>query len=202
VTTTYIVRYGQMPLSWAEYVGLAGPGAPARGSVSSCGAIAGRSWASALPATIATAQFLENPVQGEILRTAHDRGPGGRATAGRAPKDGFAACRELSPGAACSWTWSMSRRSSRRERMVFITWPRNASIFASWSRIWHAPSRPGSSCGQIGVRDEAKLLADYGDCASPFVAIPTCRRCPRLRCGWQKSKKRRSTPRTISGRMW
>ncbi len=65
---------------------------------------------------------------------------------------------------------------------------------------WPPGSRPGSKCGQIGVRDEAKLLADYGDCGKPVCCNTHLSEMPPVSMKMAKLQKATLDPTKISGR--
>ena len=53
---------------------------------------------------------------------------------------------------------------------------------------------------QIGVRDEAKLLADYGDCGKPVCCNTHLREMPPVSMKMAKIQKATLDPAKISGR--
>jgi cell fate regulator YaaT (PSP1 superfamily) len=86
------------------------------------------------------------------------------------------------------------------ERMVFYYLARSGSTSGSWSRTWHAPSSTRIEMRQIGVRDEAKLLADYGDCGKPVCCNTHLSRMPPVSMRMAKVQKTTLDPSKISGR--
>ena len=77
----------------------------------------------------------------------------------------------------------------------------------SW--IVETTSNPGALAGhfrlrielrQIGIRDEAKLLADYGDCGKPVCCNTHLREMPPVTMKMAKLQKATLDPSKISGR--
>ena len=199
MASSYVVRYGQMrflgEFSGPERPG-ASPGAAGRHPERSRhgagrGALPGHRPDGAVP--------RESGPGGDPPRRLA-RGPGGRGPARRRPGGRV---RRLpassSPSAGSRWTWSTSRSSSAASGWSSTTWPRSGSTSASWSRTWPAPSRPGSRCARSASATRPSSWPITAIAASRSAATPTCRGCPRSRCGWPSSKKRRSTPRKSRG---
>src|SRR5438309_1794801 len=118
MTKTYIVRYGQMRYL-GEYVGLAGQDHP-RGQRVVVRSDRGTEFGEVLcPATDRTAMFLEDPVQGEILRTATTEDLAAEPRLSELQKDGFAACREFIARRRLQMDLVDVEAIFGRERMVF-----------------------------------------------------------------------------------
>ena len=61
-----------------------------------------------------------------------------------------ALARSSSPNVGSRWISWTSRSFTVANASSSITWPRSASIFANWSRIWRVPCARGSRCGRSG----------------------------------------------------
>ena len=79
--------------------------------------------------------------------------------------------------------------------MVVYYLAENRVDFRELVRLLAAEFQTRIEMRQIGVRDEAKLLADYGDCGKPTCCNSHLRQCRRSRCGWPRCKRRPWTPR-------
>ena len=62
-------------------------------------------------------------------------------------------------------------------------------ISASWSAIWPREFQTRIEMRQIGVRDEAKLLADYGDCGQPICCANFLSKMPPVSMKMAKLQK-------------
>ena len=154
------------------------------------------------PATPQAVAAIPEPTRGEILRVATaETTKSGWTHLQEVQKQGVRR-RRRSSSSRTGWRCnsSTSSTSSAASGSSSTSSPRSASISANWSRAWPASSTPASRLRQIGVRDEAKLLADYGDCGKPVccnthmvVMPPVCMRMAKL----QKSTL---DPTKISGR--
>src|SRR3954462_9981834 len=118
MTTTYIVRYGQMRYL-GEYVGLAGQ-EPPRGQRVIVRSDRGTELGEVLcPATDRSAQFLENPARGEILRTATAEDLAAKPLLAGLQTRGVATCGELIVKRRLQMDLVDVEAIFGRERMVF-----------------------------------------------------------------------------------
>ena len=163
-----------------EYRGPGRPGRTRGASGWSSGATGGPSWArSSARRPTARPLFLENPVRGEILRVASAddldaEAPPRRAAGARASPPAASS----SPGDGSRWTWSTSRSILGGERMVFYYLSEKRVDFRELVKDLARAFQTRIEMRQIGVRDEAKLLADYGDCGKPVCCNTHLSRMP------------------------
>jgi cell fate regulator YaaT (PSP1 superfamily) len=152
------------------------------------------------PATDRTALFLENPVRGEILRVATSQDLGHEAALAERRGVGFATCRE-----------AISRRRLQMdlvdvevilggERMVFYYLAEKRVDFRELVKDLARAFQTRIEMRQIGVRDEAKLLADYGDCGKPVCCNTHLSHMPPVSMRMAKLQKTTLDPSKISGR--
>ncbi len=66
------------------------------------------------------------------------------------------------------------------ERIIFYYLSESRVDFRELVKVLAREFNARIEMRQIGVRDEAKLLADYGDCGNPSAAILICRKCRRF----------------------
>lgn len=196
---TYVVRYGQMRLL-GEYSGLPGQDHPRAQKVivhSDRGTELGEVLC---PATDRTALFLENPARGEILRpaTVEDL-----ATEARLPqtRDGaFSTCLEFIGKRRLQMDLVDVEVIFGRERMVFYYLAEKRVDFRELVKDLARAMQTRIEMRQIGVRDEAKLLADYGDCGKPVCCNTHLSRMPPVSMKMAKLQKTTLDPSKISGR--
>ena len=94
MSKTYVVRFGQMR-QLGEYTGLADQEHP-RGQRVVVRSDRGTELGEVLcPATDRTALFLENPIQGQILRPASPEDLASEAALSGLRREGFATCRDF-----------------------------------------------------------------------------------------------------------
>jgi cell fate regulator YaaT (PSP1 superfamily) len=152
------------------------------------------------PATDRTAMFLENPVRGEILRVAQ--------ADDLASDNGLAAKQKEAYGIARQF---IARRRLQMdlvdvetvlggERMVFYYLAEKRVDFRELVKDLARMFQTRVEMRQIGVRDEAKLLADYGDCGKPVCCSTHLSRMPPVSMRMAKIQKTTLDPSKISGR--
>jgi cell fate regulator YaaT (PSP1 superfamily) len=152
------------------------------------------------PVTERTARFLPNPAQGEILRlaTAEDRDQEARLAEDRKPV--FSTCQELVAKRRLQMNLVDVELIHGRERVVFYYLAEQRVDFRELVKDLARVLRTRIEMRQIGVRDEAKLLADYGDCGKPVCCNTHLTRMPPVSMKMAKIQKTTLDPAKISGR--
>jgi cell fate regulator YaaT (PSP1 superfamily) len=87
-----------------------------------------------------------------------------------------------------------------RERMVFYYLAEKRVDFRELVKDLARSLQTRIEMRQIGVRDEAKLLADYGDCGKPVCCNTHLTRMPPVSMRMAKIQKTTLDPSKISGR--
>src|SRR5262249_37966169 len=196
---TYVVRYGRMRFL-GEYAGLPGQDHP-RGQKVVVRSDRGTELGDLLcPATERTARFLPNPVHGEILRlvTAED---GVLETRLAEQRDAyFTTCQELVARRRLQMELVDVEVIHGRERVVFYYLAEKRVDFRELVKDLARALRTRIEMRQIGVRDEARLLADYGDCGKPVCCNTHLTRMPPVSMKMAKIQKTTLDPAKISGR--
>jgi cell fate regulator YaaT (PSP1 superfamily) len=199
MTKTYVVRYGQMR-NLGEYAGLAGQEHP-RGQQVVVHSDRGTELGEVLcEATDRTALFLENPVQGDILRAATSEDLSAESKMAELQKRGFAACREFIAKRRLQMDLVDVEAIFGRERMVFYYLAEKRVDFRELVKDLARALQTRIEMRQIGVRDEAKLLADYGDCGKPVCCNTHLSQMPPVSMRMAKIQKTTLDPSKISGR--
>jgi cell fate regulator YaaT (PSP1 superfamily) len=199
MTKTYVVRYGQMRYL-GEYVGLAGQEHP-RGQQVVVRSDRGTELGEVLsPATDRTALFLENPVRGEILRAATAEDLAVQSQMTELKEQGFATCREFIAKRRLQMDLVDVEAIFGRDRMVFYYLAEKRVDFRELVKDLARALQTRIEMRQIGVRDEAKLLADYGDCGKPVCCNTHLSRMPPVSMRMAKIQKTTLDPSKISGR--
>jgi cell fate regulator YaaT (PSP1 superfamily) len=152
------------------------------------------------PASDRTAKFLANPVQGEILRlaTPEDRDQEARQVEDR--KKVFTNCQELIAKRRLQMDLVDLEILPGRERVIFYYLAEKRVDFRELVKDLARFLRTRIEMRQIGVRDEAKLLADYGDCGKPVCCNTHLTRMPPVSMKMAKIQKTTLDPAKISGR--
>jgi cell fate regulator YaaT (PSP1 superfamily) len=152
------------------------------------------------PASDRTARFLPNPVQGEILRlvTAEDGAYEARLAEQRNVY--FTTCQELIAKRRLQMDLVDVEIIHGRERVVFYYLAEKRVDFRELVKDLARALRTRIEMRQIGVRDEAKLLADYGDCGKPVCCNTHLTRMPPVSMKMAKIQKTTLDPAKISGR--
>src|SRR5947209_5017436 len=196
---TYVVRYGQMRYL-GEYTGLEGQDHP-RGQKVVVHSDRGSELGEVLcPATDRTALFLENPIQGEILRVATTEDLATEARLADFQKEGFTSCREFIARRRLQMDLVDVEAILGGERMVFYYLSEKRVDFRELVKDLARTFQTRIEMRQIGVRDEAKLLADYGDCGKPVCCYTHISRMPSVPMRMAKLQQTTLDPSKISGR--
>jgi len=118
-------------------------------------------------ATDETTKELKNPIQGQILRamTPADSVEQSRILAQQ--RGEFQKCRDLIAGSGLAMELVDVEHVFGGERIVVYYLSENRVDFRDLVRQLAGEFQTRIEMRQIGVRDEAKLLADYGDCGKP-----------------------------------
>ncbi len=199
MSTTYVVRYGQMRFL-GEYSGLAGQ-QHIRGQRVVVRSDRGMEIGEVLcPATDRTALFLENPFKGEILRLASADDLKAEESLATLQKTGFTTCQEFIAKRRLQMDLVDVEAILGRERMVFYYLSEKRVDFRELVKDLARALQTRIEMRQIGVRDEAKLLADYGDCGKPVCCNTHLSRMPPVSMRMAKIQKTTLDPSKISGR--
>ena len=199
MSTTYIVRYGAMRFL-GEYQGLRDQH-HFRDQKVVIRSDRGQELGEVLcPATDRSAKFLENPVRGDVLRVASDEDLAFAATLSDRQKEGMDACREFIAKRRLQMDLVDVEAILGGERLVFYYLAEQRVDFRELVKDLARAFQTRIEMRQIGVRDEAKLLADYGDCGKPVCCNTHLSRMPPVSMRMAKIQKTTLDPSKISGR--
>lgn len=199
MSNRYVVRYGQMRFL-GEFEGLADQEHP-RGQWVVARTERGTELGEVLcAATGRTSHFLENPARGEIVRPALPTDLADSAKLAEVREAGFAACREFIAKRRLQMDLVDVETILGRERMVFYYLSEKRVDFRELVKDLARALQTRIEMRQIGVRDEAKLLADYGDCGKPVCCNTHLSRMPPVSMRMAKIQKTTLDPSKISGR--
>ncbi len=152
------------------------------------------------PATERTASFLQNPFRGEILREATVEDFEAQSRLVPLQERGLAACREFAGRRRLQMDLVDVEAIFGGERMVFYYVAEKRVDFRELVKDLARSMQTRIEMRQIGVRDEAKLLADYGDCGKPVCCNTHLSRMPPVSMRMAKVQKTTLDPSKISGR--
>jgi len=196
---TFVVRYGQMR-HVGEYQGIDGR-VHLRGERVVVRSDRGTELGEILcPATERTALFLEGPTRGQILREATPDDLSAEARLAEQASRGLAACREFAAARRLQMDLVDVEAILGGERMVFYYLSEKRVDFRELVKDLARALQTRIEMRQIGVRDEAKLLADYGDCGKPVCCNTHLSRMPPVSMRMAKVQKTTLDPSKISGR--
>ncbi len=152
------------------------------------------------PATERTASFLENPFRGQILRVATSDDLAAEQRLGERVRQGFITCEEFVGRRRLQMDLVDVEAIFGGERMVFYYVSEKRVDFRELVKDLARALQTRIEMRQIGVRDEAKLLADYGDCGKPVCCNTHLSRMPPVSMRMAKLQKTTLDPSKISGR--
>jgi cell fate regulator YaaT (PSP1 superfamily) len=196
---TYVVRYGRMRFL-GECKGIAGQEHPRGQRVVVRGDRGTEIGEVLCPATERTARSLENPMRGEILRVATSEDLAAEARMAETRAAGFEACLQFIARRRLQMDLVDVEVILGRERMVFYYLAEKRVDFRELVKDLARAMQSRIEMRQIGVRDEAKLLADYGDCGKPVCCNTHLSRMPPVSMKMAKLQKTTLDPSKISGR--
>jgi len=151
-------------------------------------------------ATEKTSSYLDGPAIGEILRAATGEDLDHLASHAAAQERAFAICEELIAHRRLQMKLIDVEIILGRERIVFYYLAEKRVDFRELVKDLARALRTRIEMRQIGVRDEAKLLADYGDCGKPVCCNTHLTAMPPVSMKMAKLQKTTLDPSKISGR--
>lgn len=151
-------------------------------------------------ATDESAQHLSHAAHGQVLRrmTQDDHSEWDRIQA-QARQD-FEACRNHIRAMNLSMELVDVERLFGGERLIIYYLSEDRVDFRELVKRLAAEFQTRIEMRQIGVRDEAKLLADYGDCGKPLCCNTHLSQMPPVSMKMAKLQKATLDPTKISGR--
>jgi len=199
MVSSYVVRYGQMRFL-GEFTDPSGQEHP-RGRRVVIRSDRGTELGEVLcPATDRTARYLEGPARGEVLRAASPEDLEAEAQLADAREAGFDACQRFIAKRRLQMDLVDVEVILGRERIVFYYLAEKRVDFRELVKDLARSLKTRIEMRQIGVRDEAKLLADYGDCGKPVCCNTHLTRMPPVSMRMAKLQKTTLDPSKISGR--
>lgn len=196
---SHVARYGQMR-HLGEFEGLADEPHP-RGQTVVVRTDRGTELAEILcPATDRTASLVPNGCRGEILRIATAEDVDRHDNLKEAQARGFESCRTFVERRHLALDLVDVEAILGGERMVFYYLAEQRVDFRELVKDLARAMRTRIEMRQIGVRDEAKLLADYGDCGKPVCCGTHLTQMPPVSMKMAKLQKTTLDPAKISGR--
>jgi cell fate regulator YaaT (PSP1 superfamily) len=143
---------------------------------------------------------LQDPRRGQILRrmTTEDENELSRMQAKQ--KTEFAVCEKAIRDSGLPMQLVDIEHIFGGERVVIYYLAENRVDFRELVKVLAAEFQTRVEMRQIGVRDEAKLLADYGDCGKPVCCNTHLGEMPPVSMKMAKLQKATLDPNKISGR--
>ncbi|MCS6865203.1 MAG: regulatory iron-sulfur-containing complex subunit RicT [Gemmataceae bacterium] len=161
----------------------------------------GQEWGEVLcPATPAAVAAIPEPTRGEILRTATAADRDKLARLREKQKDQFAKGEELIRYHQLPMQLVDVECLFGGERLIFYFLAEGRVDFRELVKSMAREFHTRIELRQIGVRDEAKLLADYGDCGKPVCCNTHMVVMPPVNMRMAKLQKSTLDPSKISGR--
>jgi cell fate regulator YaaT (PSP1 superfamily) len=196
----YIVRYGLMRLV-GEFAAR-GPQKYLRSMSVIVRSSRGVEWGDVLcPATDRTATYLESrETIGKILRQTNDDDAHQRDEVYRQERVEFLGCCEMIGERKLGMQLVDVEHLLGGERLIFYYLAEERVDFRELVKALAKRYKTRIEMRQIGVRDEAKLLADYGDCGKPVCCNTHLREMPPVSMKMAKIQKATLDPAKISGR--
>lgn len=199
MTQSYVVRYGRMR-SLSVFTGIAGQDHPRGQAVvvqGERGVELGEVLSQATPKTEAA---LKSTVTGAILREATEQDHELMSKLTTSHTSAFSTCRELIRKRKLQMELVDVETILGQERITFYYLAEMRVDFRELVKDLAKAFRTRIEMRQIGVRDEAKLLADYGDCGKPVCCNTHLTKMPTVSMKMAKLQKTTLDPAKISGR--
>jgi len=199
MTQAYVVRYGRMRFL-GTFSGLDDREIPRGLSVVIRGDRGTELGEVLTPATARTEALLKTKERGEILRVAEPTDLERMNVLSGLRTSAFTICRELILKRRLQMNLVDVENILGQERMVFYYLAEKRIDFRELVKDLAKAFRTRIEMRQIGVRDEAKLLADYGDCGKPVCCNTHLTEMPAVSMKMAKLQKSTLDPAKISGR--
>lgn len=151
-------------------------------------------------ATQRASAFLESPTIGPVLRRASEDDTSLHERIQRASEDCFSIGLEHIAKRRLQMKLVDVEGILGGERLIFYYLADQRVDFRELVKDFAREFRTRIEMRQIGVRDEAKLLADYGDCGKPVCCNTHLTRMPPVTMRMAKQQKSTLDPAKISGR--
>lgn len=151
-------------------------------------------------ATDATAERLDNPSQGQILRAATAEDANEHTHMRNLAKTEFATCQRHVDELQLQMQLVDIEHLFGGERIIIYYLAEGRIDFRELVRRLAGEFQTRIEMRQIGVRDEAKLLADYGDCGKEVCCNTHLVEMPPVSMKMAKLQKATLDPTKISGR--
>ncbi|HXD85149.1 MAG TPA: regulatory iron-sulfur-containing complex subunit RicT [Urbifossiella sp.] len=152
------------------------------------------------PATPQAVAVIPDPTRGEILRLATDEDRSRAAQLEQLKRQQFTAAEELVRQHKLAMQFVDVEHLFGGERLVFYFLAEQRVDFRELVRSMAREFHTRIELRQIGVRDEAKLLADFGDCGKPVCCNSHMMVMPPVSMRMAKLQKSTLDPTKISGR--
>ena len=153
------------------------------------------------PASEKTSGYLGNPESvGKIMRSANDDDLRQRDDLYRGERGEFEGCRAMIADCRLQMQLVDVEHLFGGERVIFYYLAEQRVDFRELVKALAKRYKTRIEMRQIGVRDEAKLLADYGDCGKPVCCNTHLREMPPVSMKMAKIQKATLDPTKISGR--
>jgi cell fate regulator YaaT (PSP1 superfamily) len=143
---------------------------------------------------------LENPPDGTIIRRASSEDEQANTDLGQRGKKDFDTCERTVGELGLQMEIVDVERIFGGERVVIYYLAEQRVDFRQLVRQLATELQTRVEMRQIGVRDEAKLLADYGDCGKPVCCNTHLSKMPPVSMKMAKLQKATLDPSKISGR--
>jgi cell fate regulator YaaT (PSP1 superfamily) len=145
-------------------------------------------------------EYLEEPTKGRILRTVTDKDREEHAQHRQLERDELATCVRLVEQRQLQMEPIDVEHLFGGERIVFYFLAEKRVDFRELVKDLAREYHTRIELRQVGVRDEAKLLADYGDCGKPVCCNTHMTTMPPVSMRMAKLQKSTLDPSKISGR--
>lgn len=150
-------------------------------------------------ATDESTKELKNPTQGQILRSMSTADSVDQSRLLAQQRDEFLKCRDLITTSGLPMELVDVEHIFGGERIVVYYLAKNRVDFRDLVKQLAGEFQTRIEMRQIGVRDEAKLLADYGDCGKPVCCNTHLYEMPPVSMKMAKLQKATLDPTKISG---
>ena len=197
---SYVVRYGGTRIL-GEFSARGLPVLPRSASVI-VRSERGHEWGTVLcTSTDQTRQYLgDSQPHGRVVRLPTSDDEAQRDRARQMERGEYLSCRDLIAEKRLQMQLIDVEHLFGGERVVFYYVAEQRVDFRDLVKALAARHKIRIEMRQIGVRDEAKLLADYGDCGQPVCCNTHLREMPPVSMKMAKLQKATLDPNKISGR--